>query len=110
LAVAGCGRRPIIVQAPPATVIQAPAPAAPVATGRDVIIVKEAPPAPREETPPPAPSSNYTWVPGYWTSRDGRQEWVPGRWEMPPRTGASWVAPRWERRSDGWVLIEGYWR
>jgi hypothetical protein len=29
---------------------------------------------------------------------------------MPPKANASWVAPRWERRADGYVFIEGYWR
>ena len=111
----GCGRRPIIVQTPPATVVQtttpAPAPQPTVGTvTRDVIVVKEAPPPPREEVPPPPPSTSYSWVPGYWTIRDGRQEWVPGRYEMPPRVGASWVAPRWERRADGYVFVDGYWR
>ncbi len=123
LGASGCARRAIVVQAPPATVIQSPAPAAPVATviqtppaaaptptGRDVIFVKEAPPPPREEPTPPPPSPEYKWIPGYWTSRDGRQEWVSGRWEVPPRTSATWVAPRWERRGDGYVFIEGYWR
>lgn len=112
----GCGRRPIIVQAPPATVVQAPAatvappPVVGTTTTRDVIVVKEAPPPPREEVPPPPPSNSYTWVPGYWTVRDGRQEWIPGRYEMPPRSGATWVAPRWERRADGYVFVDGYWR
>src|SRR5690349_3541057 len=119
LALEGCARRPIVVQAPPATVIQSPsAPAtvvqtpAPAPTGRDVIVVKEAPPPPRDEPPPPPPpSASYTWVAGYWSSsHDGRQEWVSGHWEMPPRTGATWVAPRWERRGEGYVFIEGYWR
>jgi hypothetical protein len=117
----GCGRRPIIVQAPPApqptaTVIHTPAPVVapqPVAgtSTRDVVVVREAPPPPRDEPPPPPPpSTSYTWVPGYWTVRDGRQEWVAGRYEMPPRFGATWVAPRWERRSDGYVFVDGYWR
>jgi hypothetical protein len=121
LALSGCARRPIVVQAPPATVVQNPAPTTVVQTpaptpsatptGRDVIFIKEAPPPPREEAPPPPPASTgYTWLPGYWTVRDGRQEWIPGRYEMPPRSGATWVAPRWERRSDGYVFIEGYWR
>jgi hypothetical protein len=119
LALSGCARRPIIVQAPPATVVQNPAPATVVQTpapsqnaptGRDVIFIKEAPPPPREEAPPPPPSTGYTWLPGYWTLRDGRQEWIPGRYEMPPRSGATWVAPRWERRADGYVFVEGYWR
>lgn len=118
---AGCARRPIIVQAPPATVIQSPAPAAaptviqtpaaPAPTGRDVIVVREAPPPPRAEAPPPPPpSAEYKWIPGYWSARDGRQEWVAGRWEMPPRASATWVAPRWEQRGDGYVFIDGHWR
>jgi hypothetical protein len=120
LAMTGCARRPIIVQAPPptvvqtpaaATVVQTPAPAAaPTPTGREVIFIKEAPPPPRDETPPPPPSQSYTWIPGYWTVRDGEKMWVPGRYEMPPRTGATWIAPRWERRGEGYVFIEGYWR
>ncbi len=28
----------------------------------------------------------------------------------PPHPGAVWVAHHWERRGEGWVLIEGYWR
>jgi hypothetical protein len=120
LALSGCARRPIVVHAPPATVVQTPPPATVVQTapapalaptGRDVIVIKEAPPPPREETPPPPPSSaSVTWVPGYWSVRDGRPEWVSGRYETPPRTGATWVAPRWERRADGYVFIDGYWR
>ncbi|MGH7946305.1 MAG: YXWGXW repeat-containing protein [Opitutaceae bacterium] len=117
----GCGRRPIIVQSPPpppptATVIHTPAPVAPqpvVGTPtRDVVVVREAPPPPREEAPPPPPTGpgSYTWLPGYWSVRDGRQEWIPGRYETPPRTGATWVAPRWERRADGYVFVDGYWR
>src|SRR6185369_12354827 len=109
-----CARRPIIVQSPPQTFVQspaAPAPAPATTTSREVIVVKEAPPPPREEpAPPPPPSNSYSWVPGYWSVRDGRQEWVPGRYEMPPRTGMVWVAPRWERRGEGYVFIEGYWR
>jgi hypothetical protein len=122
LVLGGCARRPIIVQAPPATVVQNPAPTtvvqtpAPAAapamapTGRDVIVIKEAPPPPREEVPPPPPSRSYTWIPGYWTVQSGQQEWVPGRYETPPRPGATWVAPRWERRGEGYVFIDGYWR
>jgi hypothetical protein len=124
LLLSGCGRRPIIVQAPAtpqpqptATIIHTPAPVVasqPVVgtSTRDVIVVREAPPPPRDEPPPPPPTGagNYTWIPGYWTVREGRQEWVPGRYETPPRTGATWVAPRWERRADGYVFIDGYWR
>ena len=59
---------------------------------------------------PAQPSGEYIWVAGYWTARDGRQEWVPGRWETPPRSGAVWIEPRWERQGDGYVFIEGRWQ
>jgi hypothetical protein len=36
--------------------------------------------------------------------------WEPGKWEVPPREHAVWVAPRWEHRKDGYVFIEGRWK
>jgi hypothetical protein len=104
----GCIRRPIIVQAPPPTVINAAA--APMPTGRDVVIVHEAPPAPRQEAMSAQPSPEKTWVPGYWSWADGKYSWVTGHWESPPTPGAVWVAPRWEQRSDGYAFIPGGWR
>ena len=35
---------------------------------------------------------------------------VEGRWVAPPRAGAVWIAPHWERRSFRRVWVEGYWR
>lgn len=78
--------------------------------GRDVIVLREAPPPPRHEVKGPPPSPRHVWIAGYWTVRDGRSYWTPGRWEMPPRGHSVWVAPRWERQAGGYVLIEGYWR
>ncbi len=113
----GCARKPIIVQAPPATVINqttpAPAPSnnfAPVQKEREVIVVKEAPPAPRSETQPVQPSSEYVWIKGYWAWRNNQQTWVAGRWEIPPRAEAQWIEARWERSGDGYSFVEGYWR
>jgi len=74
------------------------------------VVLKEAPPPPRAETPPPPPSDSYVWVPGYWSVNNGRQEWTAGHYEMPPRPTATWVAPRWERRGEGYVFIDGYWK
>ena len=105
-----CARRPIIVQAPPATVIQSAPAAAPAPTGRDVIIVREAPPAPRAETIPVQTSPQQTWVPGYWSWHEGKHTWVAGHYETPPSPTATWVAPRWEQRSDGYAFIPGGWR
>jgi hypothetical protein len=56
------------------------------------------------------PSPRHVWVSGYhrW---DGRAYvWEPGRWEVPPRAHAVWVAPRWRHRHDGYVFVEGRWR
>lgn len=116
----GCGRRPIVVQAPPATVIHNPAPtqvvaAAPVAQATpaaapSVVVLREAPPPPRYEPMSPQPASDHVWIPGYWAWRGGRQEWVSGHWEVPPHPGARWVSPRWERQGDGYVFQQGYWQ
>lgn len=108
----GCARRPIIVQAPPATVIQSPSPA-PEPTGHTtpaVVIMHDPPPSPRFEQPTPQPSPETTWIPGYWFYRDGEQQWVSGHWDTPPRVGAVWIAPRWEKQGDGYVFIQGYWQ
>jgi hypothetical protein len=107
LSLSSCARRPIIVQAPPATVINA---AAPAPTGRDVIIVREAPPAPKSEAMTAQPSPQQTWIPGYWSWHDGKHTWVAGHWETPPSPGAVWAAPRWEQRADGYAFIPGGWR
>lgn len=108
----GCVRRTVVVQTPPATVIQqapamtmAPAPATP-----PVVVLKEAPPAPRFEEMSPKPASDYVWIPGYWAWRAGQQQWVAGHWEVPPHVGAKWVAPKWERQGDGYMFIQGYWQ
>ena len=108
----GCSRRPIIVQTPAPTVIQnpAPAPAATPASSPQVIVMKEAPPPPRYEERTPPPATGMTWIPGYWTSRNGQAEWIAGHWDNPPRPNATWIAPRWERSGEGYVFIQGYWQ
>ena len=109
---AGC-HRPIIVQAPPATVIQqAPAPAvAPAATTPPpVIVVNQPPPAPLHDTQVPQPSPEDVWIPGYWAWRNNQQQWIPGHWAVPPHPGATWVPARWEQRGSEYVFIDGYWQ
>ena len=107
-----CARRPIIVQAPPATVIQAPAatPAPAYSTVPPVVIMKEAPPPPRFEQPTPKPTSDSVWIPGYWFWADDQRQWVAGHWDIPPRVGATWIAPRWEKQGDSYIFIQGYWQ
>jgi len=120
---AGCGSYPDshVVTAPPP-----PAPATQVLvtqqqptqlvvsgtaqTSAGTIIVMQAPPAVQQEVVLAQPSSSHKWIPGYWTWRNDRYEWMAGHWEVPPYSGSSWIAPRWERTGDGhYRFYEGYW-
>jgi YXWGXW repeat-containing protein len=74
------------------------------------VIVKVAPPAAVVETRPVSPGPNYIWIDGYQRWDGNAYVWMPGRWDVPPRAGARWVAHRWVRRHDGWVFVEGRWR
>lgn len=74
------------------------------------IIVKTAPPRAIVERRPAAPSHDHVWVAGYHRWDGHAYVWTPGRWELPPRPHAVWVAPRWEHRHDGYVFVEGRWR
>lgn len=110
---AGCESVPEshVVSAPPpaapgtAVVVQ-PQPSPP----NQVVVVQQTPPAMQQEVMSPRPSSDHVWIAGYWTWRNNRYEWMAGRWEIPPRSSAVWVAPRWERLDDGtYRFYEGYW-
>lgn len=110
--------------APPATVYTTPVPA-PAATttvttpsgtyavpspvGASSVVVMQAPPQAQQEVPSPRPSRDHVWVPGYWTWRGDRYEWMAGHWEIPPRAGAVWVPPRWQPEGTSWRFYEGYW-
>jgi hypothetical protein len=124
----GCGSYPEehVVSSPPPPVATAPTQQVivtqPTATGtvtatplgNGQLLVTQAPPtAPQATvvaTRPPRPSDDYVWIEGYWAWRNDRYEWVESHWQQPPRSNAVWVAPRWERRSDGkYTFYEGYW-
>ncbi|MEJ1973243.1 MAG: YXWGXW repeat-containing protein [Lacunisphaera sp.] len=87
----------VVVQQQPAQVVVAGSTQSVAGT----IIVTQAPPAMQQEVVQARPSSAHVWVPGYWSWRNNRYEWMSGHWEIPPRTDAVWVAPRWERLGDG---------
>jgi hypothetical protein len=101
---------PVVAQ--PVVVQQQQTPVAVASTpGGGTIIVTQAPPALQQETVVARPTSSHAWVPGYWTWRNSRYEWMAGHWEVPPRTDSVWVAPRWERLNDGsYRFYEGYWQ
>ena len=77
-----------------------------------VMVVQEAPPPPREEIiiERERPSPRHVWINGYWGWREGRQAWVGGHWELPPREHVVWVEPRWDHRANGYVFVAGSWR
>jgi hypothetical protein len=77
------------------------------ASGR--VYVRVGPPPPRVEAVLVAPGPRYVWMPGYYRW-DGAYTWVPGRYELPPRPRAVWVAPHWARHPRGWYYVEGRWR
>jgi hypothetical protein len=74
------------------------------------IVVKTAPPKAVVEHRAPAPSRNHVWLKGYQRWDGSAYTWEPGRWEVPPRANAKWVAPRWTHRKDGWAFTEGRWK
>ena len=51
---------------------------------------------------PLCPGPGYLWIEGYYDAYDN---WIEGYWELPPYSGAYWVAPR---RLEG-RFIAGYW-
>ncbi len=80
--------------------------AAPVYT---TTVVTQAPPSLQQEPVLAQPSTRHVWLPGYWTWRNERYEWMAGRWDLPPNSGATWIAPRWEQQGNAYRFFEGYW-
>ena len=74
------------------------------------IVVKLAPPKVLVEKRGSAPSRDHVWIAGYHRWDGNHYVWEKGRWEVPPRPHARWVAPRWTHRRDGYVFSEGRWR
>ena len=72
-------------------------------------IVTQAPPTLQQEVVLARPSPQHVWLPGYWTWRNDRYEWMAGHWELPPTSSTVWVAPRWEQQGNAYKFYEGYW-
>jgi hypothetical protein len=118
---AGCASEPTsrVVSAPPppppgqTQAVVVPSGTAAVATQSvpaGTIVVTQAPPATQQEPVLEQPSSRHVWIPGYWSYRDNRYVWISGRWELPPRSGAAWIAPRWVPEGGAYRFYEGYWQ
>lgn len=73
-------------------------------------VVLQAPPAPQPpQAIPMQPSSQHTWIAGYWTWQNNRYEWMAGRWEVPPFAGARWENPRTVNEGGAFRFYEGRW-
>ena len=115
--IGGCASEPeshVVSAPPPGTpvVTQTPtvyATPAPVPVTQSTIVVMQAPPAAQQEVVPARPSSDHVWVGGYWSWRNSRYEWVAGHWTVPPRSGVTWIPPRWEPEGGAYRFYEGYW-
>ncbi len=75
------------------------------------LAVRFGPPAPRYEYVGPAPYYGAVWIHGHWAwdPRDGRYEWMPGRW-IAARPAYVWNDGGWYHGPRGWVWREGFWR
>jgi len=100
-----------VVAAPPQQVfVTQSQPAVTATPGGTSYVVMQAPPAPQPpEAVPARPSSQHAWIPGYWTWRNNRYEWMAGHWEVPPHTNATWNNPRWVPEGGSYRFFEGYW-
>jgi hypothetical protein len=115
--ISGCASEPeshVVSSPPPGAPVVGQAPAvyatpAPAAGSQSTIVVTQAPPAAQQEVVTARPSSDHVWVGGYWTWRNSRYEWVPGNWVVPPRSGATWIPPRWETEGGAYRFYEGRW-
>ena len=75
----------------------------------ETVIVREAPPAQKEEVKPAPPGDGLVWIPGYWTNEGGAYVWVPGRWERPAAENMVWVPPYWSHGAEGYGFVPGHW-
>ncbi len=74
------------------------------------VVVTVKPPIAIVEKRSDRPSAKHVWIAGYHRWDGHAYVWEKGRWEVPPREHAVWVAPRWEHRHDGYVFVEGRWK
>jgi len=74
-----------------------------------VHLFHNAPPRARMERRSHRPSSNHTWIGGYWEPRDDQWAWSAGRWEEPSERGFRWVGPRYHHEHGGYRYEAGRW-
>jgi hypothetical protein len=72
------------------------------------VIVRTAPPPPREEMAPAA-RKGYVWRAGHWDWRGNKYVWVKGSW-VKARRGYHYVQPAWVEDNGRWRRNPGAWR
>jgi hypothetical protein len=73
------------------------------------VVVGVAPPVPRVEIIPRAPSPHHFWVGGYWGYRPSYgYVWNRGYWES-PRVGWGWAPAHWSAYGGRWHFAGGHW-
>ncbi len=73
-----------------------------------VVVVRQAPPAPREEVAPAA-RNGYVWRTGHWEWRGNKHHWVKGNW-VKARRGYNYAQPAWVEDNGRWRYNAGAWR
>ncbi len=74
------------------------------------VVVRVAPPSPRVEVIPRAPSAQYAWAPGYWGWRPHHGHvWLGGHWIV-AQPGYTWEPAHWSERGGYWHFVDGHWR
>jgi hypothetical protein len=72
------------------------------------VIVRTAPPPPRQEAVPEA-RRGYVWRAGHWDWRGNKHVWVKGQW-VKARRGYHYVQPTWVEDNGRWRMSRGAWR
>ena len=72
------------------------------------VIVRVAPPPPREEVVP-SPRRGYVWSEGHWEWRGNKHQWARGTW-VKERRGYRYNQPTWVERDGRHHFERGGWR
>jgi hypothetical protein len=112
-AVSGSRRRPrrrLVVSLAAAGLLFTGAAVARDAQADEEVVVRVAPPAPRVEVVPRAPTPHHVWAPGYWGWRPhAGHVWYGGHWVV-AQPGYVWEPAHWSERGGYWHFVEGHWR
>lgn len=71
-------------------------------------VITQAPPADLNEAPPAAPAPDMYWVPGHWVWQGNAYVWRQGHW-VAPRSDQVFVRAYWSNENGYWVYHPGRW-